>query len=178
VNGNGSALHEADQNLSPSATQDIPRLIITSPILYQMKQALFPAERMLVAAGRRINRDVVIDATFEVTGEASSFGVKAAPGLLERALISMSVTDSYFTLWIHSHPGTGVSATFPSQTDLDQEKDWLKDYSKDLVSAIMVKDGFVRFWGKSLQNKQISVVVEGAGVKKVSDTEPIYKLNY
>jgi proteasome lid subunit RPN8/RPN11 len=90
----------------------------------------------------------------------------------------MSETDSYFALWIHSHPGSGTSATYPSQTDLEQEQEWLRDYSKDLVNAIMVKDGFVRFWGQALKNKQITVQIEGAGVKRVSDNEHIYKLEY
>lgn len=180
VNGNESEnlLPEAKQKLLPSTTFDIPRLIISSRIIYQMKHSLFPAEKMLVGAGHRIGQDVVIDAVFDVTGQASEVGVKADSALLDRALISMSLTESYFALWIHSHPGIGVSATFPSQTDLNQEKDWLRDYSKDLVNAIMVKDGILRFWGKALQNEQIAVSVEGTGLTKISENEHIYKLDY
>lgn len=178
VNENANVLPEAKQKLLSSAIPDIPRLIISSASIYQMHHTLFPAEKMLVGAAYRTRKEVTISAVFEVTGEASAGHVWADANRLSRALISMSETDSYFALWIHSHPGKGVSATFPSQTDLDQEKDWLKDYSKDLVNAIMVKDGFVRFWGKALQNEQITVAIEGAGVRKISETEYIYKLDY
>jgi proteasome lid subunit RPN8/RPN11 len=183
TNGTGKLLSESNSAESnPKLLQAIntssPRLVISSIILHQMKHSLFPAEKMLVGAGHRNGEDVMIDAVFEVTGEANAGHVWADRNRLSQALISMSETDTYFALWIHSHPGNGSSSTYPSQTDLDQEKDWLKDYSKNLVNAIMVKDGFLRFWGKSIQNKQITVCVEGVGVKKVSETEYIYKLDY
>lgn len=173
---NGNLLPEANQKLLPSPDLKIPQLIISSALLYQMHHSLFPAEKMLVGAGHRIGNDVVVDAVFEVTGEASTGHVWADNNRLSRALISMSETDSYLALWIHSHPGGGVSATYPSQTDLEQERDWLRDYSKDLVNAIMVKDKVVRFWGQALKNKQITVAIEGNGVKRVSQTEYIYQL--
>lgn len=176
LNGNENLLPEANQKLLPSPMSETSQLIISSTILYQMHHSLFPAEKMLVGAGHRIGNDVIIDAVFEVTGEASAGHVLADNNRLSRALISMSETNSYFALWIHSHPGGGISSTYPSQTDLDQEQDWLRDYSKDLVNAIMVKDKIVRFWGQALKNKQITVAVEGAGVKRVSKTEHIYQL--
>lgn len=154
----------------------IPQLLIPSTLVYQMHHSLFPAEKMLVGAGHRVGADVMIDAVFEVTGEASSGHVWADRAKLARSLISMSETDSYFALWVHSHPGDGAEMTRPSGTDLKQENDWLKDYSATLVNAIMVKDGFIRFWGKAIENNLITVSITGTGVKKLNNNVFLYQL--
>lgn len=154
----------------------VPQLTLHSSLLYQLYHSLFPAERMMVAAGRQEDGGIFITALFDVTGTASATGVHADPDRLGRALISMSETDTYLVAWLHSHPGSGGDATHPSPIDLRQETDWLRDYSPLLVSAIMVRDGFVRFWGKALENGKVFVRIEGPGIRAYSNTENVYQL--
>lgn len=153
-----------------------PVMKLPSAMMFQLRQSLFPAERMIVGAGRRSAGTVTVDALFDVTGIASPGGVKADPNLLAQALIAMSQSGTYFALWIHSHPGSGPGATHPSSIDLRQHADWLKNYSPDLVSAIMVADRYVRFWGTALETGTISVSITGDGVSPASAREHVYKL--
>ncbi|MDQ4120035.1 MAG: hypothetical protein M3209_01030 [Acidobacteriota bacterium] len=155
-----------------------PRILISSTLLYQLHHSLFPAERMLVCAGFKKGETIEIDGVFDVTGKATSGYVKADAARLARALIAMSETDRYFALWVHSHPGTGGGMTYPSSTDLNQEAEWLKDYSSNLVNAIMVEDRFVRFWGKALDEERVTVKINGAGVRRESETEHLYRLEF
>jgi hypothetical protein len=153
-----------------------PVMQLSSAMIFQLRQSLFPAERMIVGAGRRSDGVVNIDALFDVTGVAGPGGVKADPNLLGQALIAMSQSGTYFAIWIHSHPGSGPGATHPSSIDLKQHADWLKNYSPDLVSAIMVADRYFRFWGTALEAGTISISIAGDGVAPVSAREHIYKL--
>lgn len=178
---NGQVETDAEPKLLPSAVSEstgTPKMLISSTLLYQLHHSLFPAERMLVAAGRKTGQTIEIDGVFDVTGKASSGYVKADANRLGRALIAMSETEKYFVLWIHSHPGRGKGATHQSSTDLNQEAEWLKDYSPNLVNAIMVEDGFVRFWGRAVEEKRITVEVIGSGIIQDSANESIYRLAF
>jgi hypothetical protein len=159
--------------------KDVPsvsRLFVPATLLYQLHYSLFPAERMMVGAGKRSGQNISIDAVFDVTGDASAGYVRANANLLGRALMAMSETETYFALWIHSHPGRGKEASRPSGIDRNQEVDWLRDYSSDLVNAIMVEDRFVRFWGMALEEDRITVEITGAGIKKDAENENIFRL--
>lgn len=149
---------------------------LPSAMMFELRQSLFPAERMIVGAGRRSNKVVTIEALFDVTGNASAGGVKAHPDLLGQALIAMSQSGTYFALWIHSHPGRGPGMTHPSSIDLRQHADWLKNYSPDLVSAIMVEDRYFRFWGTALETGAMGVLITGDGVASVTADEHVYRL--
>lgn len=151
-----------------------PTMVLPSAMMFQLRQDLFPAERMIVGAGRRTGKSISIEALFDVTGQASAAGVRAHPDRLAQALIAMSQTGTYFALWIHSHPGLGPDATRPSSIDLRQHADWLKNFSPNLVSAIMVADRFVRFWGTAFEAGDVAVAMAGDGVTCVSTG--IYKL--
>lgn len=167
-----AVLTDGNQKVLPTQ----PRLVIPATLLYQLHFSLFPAEQMMVGAGKRNGQDISIDAVFDVTGDASAGYVRANPNRLGRALVAMSETDTHFALWIHSHPGRGKEASHPSNIDRNQESDWLRDYSADLVNAIMVEDRFVRFWGKALEEARINVVIAGTGIKKDAEHENIYRL--
>ncbi len=156
--------------------RDRSEIVLPAAMLFQMRQSLFPAERMIVGATRKKNGVIQVEALFDVTGQASTSGVKADPNRLGHALIAMAETETYFGLWVHSHPGMGAGATHPSGIDINQHADWLKDYSPDLVSAIMVKDKYIRFWGTAVESGKIAVRVEGEGVECVSGLENIYRL--
>lgn len=178
---NFPAAPEEEKSLLLSGQKQIeiaPAMIIDSTLLYQLHYSLFPAERMLVGAGKKTDRQIEIEGIFDVTGQAGSGYVKADANRLARALIAMSETDKYFAFWIHSHPGRGREMTRPSKTDLNQEIEWLKDYSQNLVNAIMVEDRYVRFWGKALDEKRITVTVRGNGIKKEPESENLYRLEF
>ena len=157
---------------------EMPVMAIPTSMLYQLHHSLFPAERMIVGAGRRVGRRISIPALFDVTGRAGAGGVLADPDRLGRALIAMSETDTHFALWIHSHPGGGPGMTHPSEIDVEQHADWLRDYSPDLVSAIMVRDRYIRFWGTAVECGRVAVAVEGPGTELISASENIYRLEY
>ena len=181
VNGNGQLEDEIEPKLLPSAVNSVietPQMRISSTLLFQLHHSLFPAERMLVGAGKQNGQTIEIDGIFDVTGQATSGYVKADANRLARALIVMSETEKHFALWIHSHPGRGKGATHPSSTDTNQEAEWLKDYSPNLVNAIIVEDRFIRFWGRALDKKRITVKVTGTGIRRVSESEEIYQLEF
>ncbi|MGI8640423.1 MAG: hypothetical protein ACR2MG_10830 [Pyrinomonadaceae bacterium] len=123
VGHNGQIEADTKPKLLPtiSETSETPRMLISSTLLYQLHHSLFPAERMLVGAGRKNGQNIEIDGIFDVTGQATSGYVKADADRLARALIVMSETEKHFALWIHSHPGRGKGATHPSNTDTNQE---------------------------------------------------------
>jgi hypothetical protein len=158
----------------PVATQ-VSRATITSDLVYQAHHHLFPAEKMLVASGQRGDNEVKIGAVFEVTGDHSMGHVRADPSRLGRALISMELTDTHFAMWLHSHPGCGREATRPSTTDLKQHTDWLRDYSPNLISAIMVHDRWIRFWGTALDTGKVKIEISGPGITKEGE-HGLYRL--
>jgi hypothetical protein len=173
--GNGNGIAAIDKTCSMESTTS-QKMRINSDLLYQMRHQLFPAERMLVASGKRHTDSIDIRAVFEVTGQATAGQVRAEPDKLGQALISMDLTETYFALWVHSHPGADKGCTFPSNTDVRQHADWLQHYSSDLVSAIMVCDGWIRFWGTAVESGRLHIEVVGPGVRKEETDEVIYRL--
>jgi hypothetical protein len=169
--------------LEPQQPHELPAISFTrtmalsSAMLFQIRQSLFPAERMIVGAARRTGQEIRIEAVFDVTGEASSSGVRADPDRLGQAFIAMAESGTYFGLWVHSHPGTGRSATHQSGIDERQQADWLRDYSPDLVSAIVVRDRYIRFWGTAVEKGCVELVIGGGGVEVISAEEHLYRLS-
>jgi hypothetical protein len=152
------------------------RVLVPADLFYQAHHSLFPAERMLVAAGRRTGDAVRLGATFEVTGDHSAGHVRADPQRLARALIAMQLSDTHLACWLHSHPGSGPEATRQSTIDLKQHADWIRDYSPALLSVIVVHDGWIRLWGTALEAGQIHVEVIGSGIMKEKNDEHVYRL--
>jgi hypothetical protein len=163
--GAESDLHNGD---GMSAT--VRRLVIPTDLLYQARCSLFPAERMLVVAGRRDGQLTGLGAVFDVTGVANGGHVDADPERLARALIAMDCSGTHLAMWVHSHPGRGATATTPSSTDLNQHRDWIRDYSPFLVSAIVVADGWIRFWGSALREERIEFELIGRGIVKEEES--------
>ena len=153
-----------------------PCIKLSTAMMFGWHHSLFPAERMIVGAGSRTEESISVDALFDVTGIASAAGVRADPDKLARALIAMAQSGTYFALWIHSHPGLGPDATHQSRIDLRQHADWLRDYSQELVSAIMVGDGYFRFWGTALENGKVELKLVGDGVSIISARDHVYRL--
>jgi hypothetical protein len=152
--------------VQPPADQVEPvQLVVPSELLFQAFQMLFPAERMLVGSGRRMDSQVALGAVFDVTGQANSGHVRADPARLAQALIAMEKSGTFLACWLHSHPGQGA-----------QHQDWLQNYSPHLVSAILIEEGWIRFWGCSLKQGTVTIKILGSGVEKTeAQNEWIYR---
>jgi proteasome lid subunit RPN8/RPN11 len=153
------------------------RIVVSNELLQKSYQSLFPAERMLVVAGQRSGDIIRLTDVFDVTGDQSGGHVRADPTLLARALIGMEQSNGFLAGWLHSHPGFGPSATYPSPIDLKQHQDWIQDYSPNLLSVIVVKDRWVRFWGTGLESSQIEVELTGYGLIRESKHGYVYRLD-
>jgi hypothetical protein len=156
--------------------QAATKVLVPTDTLFHSFQVLFPAERMLVAAGRKNDGRITLGATFDVTGINSAGHVQADPQKLGQALMAMDASSTHMAAWIHSHPGSGAVGTYPSAIDLKQHQDWLRDYSPRLLSIIFVKDRCLRFWGKGLDEGQIELQFVGEGVAKEKEGEHVYRL--
>lgn len=150
----------------PKSTRSI---FVPADILYQAYAGLFPAERMMVTAGRKEGDRTVLSATFDVTGRSCAGHVRADPDELGRALIAMDKSETHLAAWSHSHPGHGAGATRPSPMDGRQYEDWIRDFTPLLLAAIFVEDGFVRFWGNALNDKHVDLQIIGLGVERVDN---------
>jgi proteasome lid subunit RPN8/RPN11 len=141
---------------------------IGSDLLYQIHAAAVPAERMFVVPGRSVARDVILGPSFDVTGAAGQIHCHADPSRLAQALIAMENAGCHLAMWVHSHPGSGPGSTSPSSIDTAQHREWLRDYSTDLVSGTVVEDGWVRLWGTALEHDFVDIEIVGKGVDVVS----------
>lgn len=162
--------------LRPQRSPAARRILVPTDVLFQAYAGLFPAERMMVTAGRRTDENANLSATFDVTGDHHGGHVRADPQRLARALISMEFSGTYLAAWIHSHPGLGPSATHPSGTDVKQQSDWLRDYTPQLLGVIMVADGWLRFWGPAIERGQVELQFLGTGIQKGDSDEHVFRL--
>ncbi len=154
----------------------MPEIEIPSDLLYQVHHALMPAERMVVVSGRKAaDGSVQLGVPFDVTGERHECHVRSDDRRMARALIAMSESGTHLAGWFHSHPGTGRGATHPSSTDLAQYRDWLTDYSPNLLGAIVVSDGTFRLFGSAL--RKVVIRIEGRGVEKDEEADDVFHLS-
>ena len=162
--------------LSQEPSGSIRTIHIEIDLLYQAFHSLFPPERMLVVSGRKYRDKLNLGAVFDVTGVNSAGHVRAEPQNLAQALIAMDLSNTHLAAWIHSHPGSGAMATLPSAIDREQHQDWIQDYSPDLVSAIMVSDRWIRFWGSALDENQVVLEFGSSGLLKENENDRLYRL--
>lgn len=148
----------------------------TTGAIFQLYWDIFPPEKMYVVAGRNVASTIVLEAAYGVTGESHSGYVRADPARMANALMSIERSGGFLAAWIHSHPGRGAIATMPSAIDRRQHTEWLKDYSPDLLGAILVEDGYVRFWGTALENGDTSLLVTGSGLQREATHDHLYRL--
>ncbi|GEM_PF-1607315 len=152
------------------------RIVICKELLQESYESLFPAERMLVAAGRHMGDSTRLTQIFDVTGDQSGGHVRANPDRLGRALIEMDRSDTFLAAWVHSHPGSTPGATHPSSIDLEQDQDWIRDYP-GLLNIIVVKDRWFRFWGTALESGLIEVELLGHGLITEKKNGCVYRLD-
>ena len=149
----------------------VDTVVIPSAMLLQAKQALFPAERMQVISGRRVGRTVHLEAHIDVTGESANGHVDMDNLRLKDARLDIEKSGTFLAMCLYSHPGEGPAATIPSSTDVNQHKQWLSHHWPRSISAIMVKDGYLRLFGESVDRKLVTVVIEGSGIERIRQEE-------
>lgn len=159
--------------------QTVQQVLVPSDSLYQAYSLLFPAEHMLVIAGMHTDTEILrLGAVFDVTDMSGTHlhqaHVQADSHKLGRALRMMDYSGTELGAWVHSHPGSGSQATLPSHIDINQHQQWLRHYPANLISIIMVEDGFFRVFGKAIENGHIKLQFEGKGI--VQEEKDVYRL--
>jgi proteasome lid subunit RPN8/RPN11 len=145
--------------------------------LFSAFRQLFPAERMVIMGGRPCRGTIRVTSVIDVTEARPSVAhVRADRGLLANALVDLSRSGAHLSIWMHSHPGTGTAATFPSSIDLTQEEDLLRHYSNRLVCLIAVQDGFVRVWGRAIDDGSVTLRWQGRGIASHRGEPHVYQL--
>jgi proteasome lid subunit RPN8/RPN11 len=87
----------------------------------------------------------------------------------------MECSGTLLGAWVHSHPGVGSTATWPSEIDTTQHKKWIRDYHPNLVSIVMVENGYFRCFGQAIESGQIALRFQGTGVIQ-EEEEHVYRL--
>ena len=158
-------------NVSGPDASLVETVVIPSALLLQAKQALFRAERMQVISGRRVGRTVHLEAPIDVTGESSNGHIDLDSLRLNDAQLDIEKSGTFLAMCLHSHPGEGPAATIPSSTDINQHKQWLSHHWPLSISTIMVRDGYLRLFGESVDRKLVTVVIEGSGIERIRQEE-------
>jgi hypothetical protein len=166
----------------PPASQEVvpavPEFIIGSFFLSKCASYLTSNphghERLHLVTGIRVSEGSrTLDHMVKVPlASESAIGALADQHALQKTLIEMDEWGHHLYGLFHSHPGTGVSATTPSQTDWKTHERYDRG-GYPLVSAIFVKDGFVRFFG----HQPFTISVYGKGVEKIDESQHVYKIN-
>lgn len=152
---------------SHAADDEVPQptLVVPTDLLIAAWRQLFPAERMLLIAGRRRGGVVYATSLRDVTGESRSVVyVKASAALLHEVFLDWEATGAHLVGWIHSHPGVGPLASQPSQIDHRQDRDLRASYGDRVVGLIVTQDGWLRVWGQAVDDRSVRLQLQGAGI--------------
>ena len=146
----------------------VETMVIPLDLLLRSKQDLFPASKMQMISGRRVGRTVRLELPIDVTGTSPNAHPKPDDFKLNEAQVSTARSGTFLAMCLHSHLGEGPAATVPDPIDTDQHTYWVNHQWPLLISAIIVKDGYVRLFGDAVERKLLAVVIEGAGVEQVA----------
>jgi hypothetical protein len=135
-------------------------------------------ERLHLVTGIRLGDNAyTLDTLEKVTLSHQSIGsAKADQRALNRALIDLDTFGHYLIGLFHRHPGAGVSATHPSDIDLDTHKR-LENGGYPVIGCIFVQDGHLRFFRST--NQHFGIKLYGKGVEQVPGGEThVYKIQH
>jgi hypothetical protein len=153
-----------------------PTVIVPTDLMFAAWRQVFPPERMVLFGGRKIAHGIQVTSVVDVTGpQASVAHVRACPALLAQGLRDFDRTGVHLAVWMHSHPGEGITATYPSSIDVTQERDLRRHYSDKLISVIAVRDGWLRVWGRAIEDATVSVGWSGQGIERHPEAPNVYR---
>lgn len=159
-----------------SAPLRSPTLVLPTDLLATAWRQLFPAERMMFVGGHRDGFATDATSLRDVTSDRRSLAyVKASPTLLHEALLDWEATGACVVGWIHSHPGTGLGASNPSDIDHRQDMDLRATYGPQVVGIIVTQDGWLRLWGQAITRADVTVDLLGRGVVP-SEVRHVYRV--
>jgi len=152
-------------------------LLIPADLIVAAWRSLFPAERMMLLGGSRSGEMTRVSSSWDVTGlDRSVVHVKASSTLLGRTLLDFEASGVHMLAWLHSHPGRSSMATHPSQIDWRQDADFRRDFGSRVVGFIVTEDGYLRAWGRALDEGSIKLTFEGSSVESIPGEAHVYRL--
>lgn len=152
-----------------SVLESVPRVFVfQARFLAEMCAHLTrdPAEDMVLVTGTVFARGRICapHRALEFEKQRSRYGVRADDESVMDRLVEIDRWGEHLVAALHSHPGTGVAATAPSQVDLIYlHKATRAGYR--MVSGIFSQDRFLRFLAASGAAR---VGITGRGVEVVS----------
>lgn len=169
------ALTEISDGISQSNVKesDVPEFIVGSELLYKAYQKLnsIETESILYAVGNNFGNSYSIVRLIDLKLDKSEIAYASAdPAFSSKALIGLEEYGTLLTCYFHAHPGNGISANHPSNTDIaNQERYERGKYIA--IGGIFSRDGYLRFFSDKLQ---YTVTISGKGIDHVSKN--VYKL--
>jgi proteasome lid subunit RPN8/RPN11 len=153
------------------------RVIIPADLMLGAWRQLFPAERMMVFGGRKIRTGAHVTSASDVTRiPESPVHVHACPEKLTRCLVDLERTGAQLAAWVHSHPGRGIKATFPSDIDRQEHEKLRRDFGDDVVGIIAVEDGWLRAFSLPVQGSQLEVTWLGSGIESAPGEPHVFRI--
>lgn len=145
-----------------------PIYTVSSWFLYDSYKYLTkePEEAIHYVTGIKIDNIFTLDrmVTFGMDKQSLGF-VRGDFSSSHKALIQMDEYGHRLHAWFHSHPGTGIGASYPSGVDKDHQER-LERGGYPAIGAIFTRDGFVRFFSL---NGCFEVIVYGKEIDKVEE---------
>jgi len=164
-------------DLRNSGATDTPTLTIPTDVIFSAWRSLFPAERIMFLGARKASASERVSSWWDVTGGNRSIAhVQASPVVLGQTLLDFEATGIRVAGWLHSHPGRGPAATYPSHIDLAQDADLRRDFGNRVVGLIATEDGYVRAWGRALVEQSVKLSFRGPGIEPVQGEPHVYRL--
>ena len=153
------------------------RVIIPADLMLGAWRQLFPAERMMVFGGRKIRNGAHVTSATDVTRiPESPVHVHACREKLTRCLVDLECTGAQLAAWVHSHPGRGIKATFPSDIDKREHEKLRRDFGDDVVGIIAVEDGWLRAFSLPAQRSHLEVTWLGSGIESVPGDPHVFRI--
>lgn len=164
-------------DLRTSDASDSPTVTIRTDVIFSAWRSLFPAERMMFLGVPKASASGRVSSWWDVTGANRSIvHVQSSPVVLGRTLLDFEATGIRVAGWLHSHPGRGPAATYPSHIDIAQDADLRRDFGNRVVGLIATEDGYIRVWGRALAEQSVRLPFIGKGIEPVLGETHVYRL--
>lgn len=164
--------HSTDSEESDAATSEpTPVFQLDAITLFKAYESVCEnpdVESLVYLTGPQVEGQHTVTHVFdEVEAESqSATNVDAHPEVDFQTLQALSEKGYTLQAYCHNHPGTGQTATRPSQLDLNSQKR-LEGLNHEVIGLIMTRDGYVRAFSNDLD---FELEVYGDNVERLNDT--------